>query len=86
MGAVDQRYAGVTEGVVVAVNDPDGLGRVKVKLPWLDSQEVSDWCRVAQIYAGKGYGAFWLPFFVFVVGFLLFLALGVFAGRKITGG
>jgi uncharacterized protein involved in type VI secretion and phage assembly len=60
-GIVDQRYAGVTEGLVVDVDDPDGLGRVKVKLPWFDSQEVSDWCRVAQTYAGNGYGAFWLP-------------------------
>jgi uncharacterized protein involved in type VI secretion and phage assembly len=60
-GMVDQRYAGVTEGLVVDVDDPDGLGRVRIKLPWLDSQEVSDWCRVSQIYAGGGYGSFWLP-------------------------
>jgi uncharacterized membrane protein YtjA (UPF0391 family) len=36
--------------------------------------------------AGAAAGIAKLLFFVFVVGFLLFLALGVFAGRKITGG
>jgi uncharacterized membrane protein YtjA (UPF0391 family) len=36
--------------------------------------------------AGAAAGVAKLLFFVFVIGFLLFLALGVFAGRKITGG
>jgi uncharacterized membrane protein YtjA (UPF0391 family) len=36
--------------------------------------------------AGAAAGVAKLLFFVFVIGFLLFLALGVFAGKKITGG
>ena len=36
--------------------------------------------------AGAAAGIAKLLFFVFVVGFLIFLALGVFAGRKMTGG
>ncbi|RAK62764.1 MULTISPECIES: DUF1328 family protein [Phenylobacterium] len=35
--------------------------------------------------AGAAAGIAKLLFFVAVVGFLLFLALGVFAGRKLTG-
>lgn len=35
--------------------------------------------------AGAAAGVAKLLFFVAVVGFLLFLALGVFAGRKLTG-
>lgn len=36
--------------------------------------------------AGAAAGIAKLLFFVAVVGFLIFLALGVFAGRKIMGG
>ena len=35
--------------------------------------------------AGAAAGIAKLLFFIAVVGFLLFLALGVFAGRKLTG-
>ena len=35
--------------------------------------------------AGAAAGIAKLLFFVFLVGFALFLALGVFAGKKITG-
>jgi uncharacterized membrane protein YtjA (UPF0391 family) len=36
--------------------------------------------------AGAAAGVAKFLFFLFVIGFLIFLALGVFAGRKITGG
>lgn len=36
--------------------------------------------------AGAAAGVAKLLFFVFVLGFVLFLALGVFIGRKVTGG
>ena len=32
-------------------------GRVKVQFPWFDDQMETEWCRVAQLYAGNGYGA-----------------------------
>ncbi len=41
--------------IVVDNNDPEGLGRVKVKYPWLDSEE-SDWVRVGTPHAGGGRG------------------------------
>jgi phage baseplate assembly protein V len=58
----DRRYYGVVEGLVVeAVSDPANEGRVKVKFPWFDDGTVSEWCRVAQPYAGNGYGMVLTP-------------------------
>jgi uncharacterized protein involved in type VI secretion and phage assembly len=59
--STDRRFYGVAEALVEAVEDPDGEGRVKVRLPWFDGAEVSDWCRVANLFAGNGYGSTWLP-------------------------
>jgi phage baseplate assembly protein V len=59
--STDQRYYGVAEALVTDVNDPEREGRVKVKYPWFDDQTVSDWCRVRQLYAGGGYGTFFVP-------------------------
>lgn len=58
----DQRYYGVAEAIVVDVNDPGKQGRVKLNFPWFDGGEaISDWSRVAQTYAGNGYGSFFVP-------------------------
>jgi phage baseplate assembly protein V len=57
----DKRFFGVVEAVVVDVIDPEGEGRVKVQFPWFDEETVTDFCRVCQIYAGNGYGAFFVP-------------------------
>jgi uncharacterized protein involved in type VI secretion and phage assembly len=57
----DRRFYGVAEALVAAVEDPEKEGRVKVRLPWFDSTEVSDWCRVANLFAGNGYGSTWTP-------------------------
>jgi uncharacterized protein involved in type VI secretion and phage assembly len=60
--ATDRRYYGVVEGIVEqAVSDPDKEGRVKVSFPWFDDGTVSEWCRVAQPYAGNGYGTTFTP-------------------------
>jgi uncharacterized protein involved in type VI secretion and phage assembly len=60
--ATDRRYYGVVEGIVVeALSDPATEGRVKVKFPWFDDSTVSEWCRVAQPYAGNGYGFTFTP-------------------------
>lgn len=59
--AADKRYFGVAEGVVEAVDDPDHEGRVRLKLPWFDEDEVTDWCRSANLFAGNGYGSTWTP-------------------------
>ena len=57
--AADQRLYGTVIGLVTAVEDPDGLGRVKVTLPWFGGYE--EWARVAQPYAGPDYGSTWIP-------------------------
>lgn len=55
------RVAGVVIGIVTNNQDPDGLGRVKVKFPWLSDADESGWARVAAPMAGKGRGIYFLP-------------------------
>jgi uncharacterized protein involved in type VI secretion and phage assembly len=52
---------GVVTAVVTNNQDPDGLGRVKVRFPWLSPDDESAWARIAAPMAGKGSGAFLLP-------------------------
>jgi hypothetical protein len=55
------RVQGVVGGVVTAVDDPLGLGRVKVALPWLSPEYESAWAPVTQLTAGRSTGAMFLP-------------------------
>lgn len=51
-------------GIVTNLDDPEGLGRVKVKFPTLDdggNDLESHWARVSSQYAGKERGIFFLP-------------------------
>ena len=59
--SADKRYYGVAIGLVTDNLDPEKLGRVKVKFPWFDEAMDSEWCRIANVYAGGGYGSFWIP-------------------------
>lgn len=52
--AADQRYYGIASAIVTDVNDPEQEGRVQVRFPWFDPHMTSEWCRVAQLYAGAG--------------------------------
>ena len=52
---------GVVVGVVTNNQDPDGMGRVKVKFPWLSAEDESNWARVAVPSAGNGRGFYFLP-------------------------
>ncbi|WP_224245082.1 VgrG-related protein [Hyalangium gracile] len=54
------RIHGVVTGRVTNTQDPDGLGRVKLALPWLDEKFESGWARVATPMAG-GERGFYLP-------------------------
>ncbi len=54
--------AGVHLGLVVDVQDPQSLGRVKIHLPAIDPEaEASIWARVAVPFAGDNFGAFFIP-------------------------
>ena len=57
----DNRFFGVTIGVVTNNKDPDGLGRVKTSLPWMADQVETDWARVVTPMAGSGRGIYFLP-------------------------
>jgi uncharacterized protein involved in type VI secretion and phage assembly len=54
-------FYGVTIGVVTNNKDPDKLGRIKVKFPWLSDQEESAWARILSPMAGKERGFYFLP-------------------------
>ena len=48
-------------GIVTNNNDPDSLGRVKVKFPALDDNLESEWMRIATPSAGNARGLMMLP-------------------------
>lgn len=57
----DSRIHGVVIGVVTNNKDEQGLGRVKVRFPWLSGAVESHWARVATPMAGNGRGLYSLP-------------------------
>ena len=56
----DQKTFGAVVGIVADNKDPKGMGRVRVRFPWLSADQ-SHWARVAVPMAGKAYGSFFLP-------------------------
>lgn len=52
---------GVAIGIVTNNQDPDGLGRVKIKFPWRGDSDESHWARVATLMAGAQMGTYFLP-------------------------
>ena len=59
--SADPKINGVVIGIVTNNKDPEGLGRVRVKFPWLSDEDESNWARVASLMAGKDRGIFILP-------------------------
>ena len=59
--ASPDRIYGVVVGVVTNNQDPDKLGRVKVRFPWLGDNDESSWARLATPMAGKERGLYFLP-------------------------
>lgn len=57
----DGRYFGVVVGIVTNNHDPENMHRVKVRFPWLNLDDESNWARVASAMAGNGRGAYFLP-------------------------
>ncbi|HEY9605878.1 MAG TPA: phage baseplate assembly protein V [Allocoleopsis sp.] len=60
-GVSDHTIHGVVIGIVTNNQDPEKLGRVKVKFPWLSDRDESYWARIATLMAGKDRGTFFLP-------------------------
>ena len=57
----NDRIGGVVVGVVTNNQDPDGLGRVKVRFPWLSEEHESHWARMVTPMAGNDRGFYMLP-------------------------
>ena len=55
------RIHGVVVGLVTNNHDPDGLGRVRLKFPWLGEADEGAWSRIASPMAGDKRGMFFLP-------------------------
>jgi len=60
-GGRPTRVFGVVVAVVTNNQDPDGVGRVKLRFPWLSDTDESQWARIAAPMAGKDRGAYFLP-------------------------
>jgi uncharacterized protein involved in type VI secretion and phage assembly len=52
---------GVVVGLVTDLEDPEGLGRIKVEYPTLGERAESGWARLATSLAGPELGAWFLP-------------------------
>lgn len=57
----DGKYYGVVVGIVTNNRDPDNMHRVKVRFPWLNHDDESNWARIASLMAGNDRGAYFLP-------------------------
>lgn len=55
------RWPGIVLAVVTNNQDPDNLGRVKVKYPWMADDQESHWARIVSAGAGPKAGFFAVP-------------------------
>ena len=55
------RYYGTVIGLVTDLDDPEGLGRVRLSFPWLDPDTDSGWARMLRPMAGKDRGFYYMP-------------------------
>ena len=55
------RFYGVAVGQVLNILDPLFLGRVQVRLPFIDDADLAPWARVAVPMAGIGCGHYFIP-------------------------
>lgn len=55
------RVTGVVVGIVTNNQDEEGMGRVKVRFPWLSDEDESYWARIVSPGSGGGHGIFFLP-------------------------
>ena len=56
-----QGIRGVAIAVVTNNQDPENLGRIKVKYPWRESEDESYWARCVAFMAGDKMGGYFLP-------------------------
>lgn len=56
-----RHIGGPTTGTVVDNNDPEHMGRIKVRLRWLDEGDTTRWLRMMMPYTGNSRGVMFLP-------------------------
>lgn len=56
-----EQVQGVMIAIVTNNQDPENMGRVKLKFPWRKGNDESHWARMATLMAGKDRGFFFLP-------------------------
>ncbi|MFE6775604.1 VgrG-related protein [Streptomyces sp. NPDC057702] len=59
-GVTGAHRAGLVNATVTDTKDPESLGRVRVRFPWLSDEYASDWARTAQA-SGIGGGEAFIP-------------------------
>jgi len=57
----EKKAFGVVVGIVTNNQDPEGMGRVKLRFPWLSESDESEWARIAAPMAGNERGVYFLP-------------------------
>jgi uncharacterized protein involved in type VI secretion and phage assembly len=63
-GGFGPRLYGVHPALVTDLSDPDGQGRVRIRLPWspdADGGAYEGWARLSTLMAGAGRGAWFVP-------------------------
>src|ERR671927_452964 len=55
------RVYGVISARVTDVDDPEGLGRVKVEFPWMEGKNETYYAPIATLMAGGDRGSFYMP-------------------------
>lgn len=60
-GGGEQGLKGVAIAVVTNNQDPEKLGKIKVKYPWRNNEDESYWARVMTFMAGNEMGGYFLP-------------------------
>lgn len=58
------RFYGVYPALVIDIADPDGQGRVRIRLPWAPDSQGSSyeaWARLATLMAGNNRGSWFIP-------------------------
>jgi uncharacterized protein involved in type VI secretion and phage assembly len=55
------QYIGVVIAIVTQNNDPEVLGRVKIKYPWMGKKAVEAWARLTTLMGGKDRGTVFYP-------------------------
>lgn len=58
------RFYGVYSALVTEITDPDGQGRIRIKLPWspdADGDVYNVWARLVTLMAGNNRGSWFIP-------------------------